>query len=137
MKKTYRKEPPTSKSHKKAEPSASLTMIVDYVFLIALKSILSSVIQHIPKEILKEGSQYINTIYPKLKDQILNMAMKDDTVMKREKIWEHVTNKIIDVLHLLIQATNIEQKPLIQVPIELKPDDLMDDIILIGSNTLN
>jgi hypothetical protein len=137
MKKIYRKEPPTSKSRKKAEPSASLTMIVDYVFQIALKSILSSVIQHIPKEILKEGSQYINTIYPKLKDQILNMAMKDDTVMKREKVWGHVTNKIIDVLHPLIQATNIEQKPLIQVPIKSELDDPMNDIIPVGSSTLN
>ena len=129
------KKSPTSKSCKKAEPSASIT--VDYVFLIALKSILSSVVQHIPKEILKEGSQYINTIYPKLKDQILNTAMKDDTVMKREKVWGYITNKIIDVLHPLIQATNIEQKPLIQVPIEEKleghrrteSDDLMNDII--------
>jgi hypothetical protein len=141
MKNTHKKEPLTSKSRKKAEPSASLTMIVDYVFLIALKSILSSVIQHIPKEILKEGSQYINTIYPKLKDQILNTAMKDDTVMKREKVWGHVTNKIIDVLHPLIQATNIEQKPLIQVPIESKlesprgieSNDPMNDIIPLGS----
>jgi hypothetical protein len=151
MKKTYKKEPPTSKSRKKAEPSASLTMIVDYVFLIALKSILSSVIQHIPKEILMEGSQYINTIYPKLKDQILNTAMKDDTVMKREKVWGHVTNKIIDILHPLIQATNIEQKPLIQVPIEeklegprgIESNDPMNDmqsasrLIPLGSNTLN
>src|SRR5215216_5310633 len=109
MKKTYRKEPPTSKSRKKVESSAPITMIIDYVFLITLKSILSSVVQHIPKEILKEGSQYINTIYPKLKDQILNTATKDDTVMKREKVWGYVTNKIIDVLHPLIQATNIEQ----------------------------
>src|SRR5215216_6276218 len=139
MKKTHKKEPPTSKSRKKAEPSASLTMIVDYVFLIALKSILSSVVQHIPKEILKEGSQYINTIYPKLKDQILNTSMKDDTVIKREKVWGHVTN------------TNIEQKPLIQVPIEeklegsrgIESDDPMNDmqnasrLIPLGSNTLN
>ena len=87
MKKTYKKESPIFKSHKKAESLASITMIIDYVFLITLKSILSSVIQHIPKEILKEGSQYINIIYPKLKDQILNTAMKDDTVMKREKVW--------------------------------------------------
>jgi hypothetical protein len=56
MKKTYKKESPTSKSHKKAEPSAPITMIIDYIFLIALKSILSSVVQHIPKEILKEVS---------------------------------------------------------------------------------
>src|SRR3954466_13533842 len=97
------KKSPTSKSSKKADSVTPITMIVDYVFLIALKSILSSVIQHIPKEILMEGSQYINTIYPKLKDQILNMVMKDDTVMKREKVWGHVTNKIIDVLHPLIQ----------------------------------
>jgi hypothetical protein len=145
MKKTYKKEPPTSKSRKKAEPSASITMIVDYVFLIALKSILLLVVQHIPKEILKESSQYINTIYAKLKDQILNTAMKDDTVMKREKVWGHVTNKIIDVLHPLIQATNIEQKPFIQVPIEEKleghrvseSDDPMNDIIPMGSSTLN
>ena len=88
-------------------------MITDYVFIVALKSILSSVVQHIPKEILKEGSQYINTIYPKIKDQILNTAMKDDTVKKREKVWGLVTDKIIEVLHPLIQATNTEQKPLI------------------------
>ena len=57
----------------------------------------------------------------------------------------HVTNKIIDVLHPLIQATNIEQKPLIQVPIEEKlegprvseSDDPMNDIIPMGSSTLN
>ena len=57
----------------------------------------------------------------------------------------HVTNKIIDVLHLLIQVTNIKQKPLIQVPIEKKLeglrgtelDDSMNDIIPVGSNTLN
>jgi hypothetical protein len=63
--------------------------------------------------------------------------MKDDTVMKREKVWGYVTNKIIDVLHPLIQATNIEHKPLIQVPIELKLDDPMNDIIPVGSSTLN
>ena len=48
------KKSSTSKSRKKAEPSASIT--VDYIFLIALKSILSSVVQHIPKEILKKSS---------------------------------------------------------------------------------
>src|SRR5215216_8186643 len=143
MKKSYKKESSIFKSCKKAKPTAPITMIEDYVFLIALKSILSSVVQHIPKEILKEGSQYINTIYPKLKDQILNTATKDDTVMKREKVWGYVTNKIIDVLHPLIQATNIEQKPLIQVPIESNPDDPMNDmqstsrLIPMGSNTLN
>jgi hypothetical protein len=118
-------------------------MIVDYVFLIALKSILSSVVQHIPKEILKEGSQYINTIYPKLKDQILNIAMKDDTVKERENVWELVTDKIKDVLHPLFQAINIEQKPLIQVPIEENLDEPMNDmqsafrLIPVCSNTLN
>jgi hypothetical protein len=71
------------------------------------------------------------------------MVMNDNTVKERENIWEHVANKIIDVLHLLIQATNIEQIPLIQVPIESKPDDPMNDmqsasrLILMGSNTLN
>src|SRR5215208_1311005 len=57
----------------------------------------------------------------------------------------HITNKIIDILHLLIQATNIEQKPLIQVPIEEKlegprgimSNDPMNDVIPLGSNTLN
>src|SRR5215216_6679408 len=63
--------------------------------------------------------------------------MKDDTVIKRKNVWGHVTNKIIDVLHPLIQATNIEQKPLIQVPIESKLDDPMNDIIPVGSNTLD
>src|SRR5215216_7893029 len=63
--------------------------------------------------------------------------MKDDTVIKRKNVWGHVTNKIIDVLHPLIQTTNIEQKPLIQVPIESKLDDPINDIIPVGSNTLN
>src|SRR3954466_3920155 len=79
------KKSPTSKSSKKADSVASISMIVDYVFLIALKSILSSVIQHIPIEILKECSQYINSIYPAVKDRVLNATMKDDTVKKGKK----------------------------------------------------
>jgi hypothetical protein len=71
--------------------------------------------------------------------------MKDDIVIKREKVWKYVTNKIIDVLPPPIQATNIKQKPLIQVLIEkklegfrrIKLDDPMNDIILVYSNTLN
>jgi hypothetical protein len=55
MKKTHKKKSPIFKSRKKAKPSAPIIMIEDYVFLIALKSILSSVVQHIPKEILKEA----------------------------------------------------------------------------------
>jgi hypothetical protein len=110
------KKSPTSKSSKKADSVAPISMIVDYVFLVALKSILSSVIQHIPIEILKECSQYINSIYPAVKDRILNATMKDDTVKKKEKVWGLVTKKILDVLHPLILATNSDQKPLLDIP---------------------
>ena len=110
------KKSPTSKSSKKADSVTPISMIVDYVFLIALKSMLSSVIQHIPKEILKECSQYINSIYPAVKDRVLNATMEDDTVKKREKVWGLVTKKILDVLHPLIQATNSDQKPLLDIP---------------------
>ena len=73
------------------------------------------------------------------------MTIKDDTVIKREKVWGLFIDKIINVLHLLIQVTNIEQKPLIQVLIEEKlegprgveSDDPMNNIIPMGSNTLN
>jgi hypothetical protein len=41
--------------------------------------------------------------------------MENDTVKRREIAWENVTSKILKVLHPLIQVTNTEQKPLIQV----------------------
>src|SRR3954453_10855482 len=120
-------------------------MIVDYIFLVALKSILSSVIQHIPIEILKECSQYINLIYPTVKDRVLNATMKDDTIKKREKVWGLVTKKILDVLHPLILATNSDQKPLLDIPAEVEGklsgtrqnDEPMKDIVPMDSSTLN
>ena len=120
----------TSKSRKNAKPKTPISIIIDYVFQITLKSILSSVVQHIPKEILKEGSHFINTIYPKLKEQILNTTMKKDTVKKREKVWELVTKQILDVLHPLIQAAYTDQKPLIQpISEEISPKESLDNFI--------
>ncbi|GES97003.1 hypothetical protein GLOIN_2v1772633 [Rhizophagus clarus] len=42
--------------------------------------------------------------------------MENDTVKRRELAWKNVTSRIQDVLFLLIQATNAEQKLLLQVP---------------------
>ena len=42
--------------------------------------------------------------------------MENDTVKRRELAWKNVTSKIQDVLFPLMQATNAEQKLLLQVP---------------------
>jgi hypothetical protein len=115
-------------------------MATNQVYHIALKSLLSSVIQHIPKEILIKGSQYINTIYPKLKDLCLDSVMENDTVNRRELAWENATKKILDVLHPLIQVVNTEQKPLLQVPTEEvveQSNEPMKDVKSTDSHTLN
>ena len=67
--------------------------------------------------------------------------MKKDTVKKREKVWGLVTDKIKDILHLLIQTTNVEQKLFILSEEKLELDNTMndnrEDLVLMGSNSLN
>ena len=113
--KTATKKPPTSKS-RASKASGNIIMATDQVYQIALKSILSSIVPHCPKEILVEISKFINTIYPKLKDPCLNIVMENDTVKRRELVWKNVTSKVQDVSFLLMQATNAEQKLLLEVP---------------------
>src|SRR2546421_4222617 len=108
------KKSPTSKSHTKS--SGNINMAIEQVYQIVLKSMISSIVPHCPKEILVEISKFINTIYPKLKDPCLNTIMENDTVKRRELAWKNVTSKIQDVLFPLMQATNAEQKLLLEVP---------------------
>ena len=61
------KKSPTSKSRK---ASGSIVTATEQVYQVVLKSIISSLVQHCPKEILIEISKYINTIYPKLNKKI-------------------------------------------------------------------
>ncbi|CAB4426467.1 unnamed protein product [Rhizophagus irregularis] len=91
-------------------------MITDQVKQIVLKSIISSLVPYCPKEILVEILKFINIIYPKLKDPSLNSLMENDTVKRREIVWKNVTIYVQDVLFPLMQATNVEQKLLLQVP---------------------
>src|SRR6266480_3532633 len=107
------KKPLTSKSCK---ASGSIYMTTKQVYQVVLKSIISSIVPHCPKEILVEISKFINTIYPKLKDPCLNTIMENDTVKRRELAWKNVTSKIQDVLFPLMQATNAKQKLLLEVP---------------------
>ena len=65
-------------------------------------------------------------IYPKLKDPCLNSVMENDTVKRRELVWVNVTEKVQDVLFLLMQITNAEQKLLLQV-LDKKDDIEMAD----------
>src|SRR5256885_10504885 len=78
-------------------------------------------------------------IYPKLKDPYLNSVMENDTVKRKELAWENVTSKVQDVLFPLMQATNAEQKLLLQVPSEevAKPPDVVPMDSVTPSNTLN
>jgi hypothetical protein len=103
----------TSKSNKVYN---NISMATDEIYQTALKSIISSLVQHCPREILIEISRYISTIYPKIKELCLNSIMENDTVKRREIAWKNVTGRILDVLHPLIQLSTSEQKPLIQVP---------------------
>ena len=104
------KKPSTSKSRK---ASGSIVMATEQVYQVVLKSIISSLVQHCPREILIEISKYINTIYPKLKDLCLNNIMENVTVKIRKLVWKKVTSKILEVLHPLILYTNTERKPLL------------------------
>src|SRR5215204_1416891 len=115
MKKTHKKESPTSKSRVE-NIKETLHMATDQMYQIALKSIISSVVPHCSKEILIEISKFINTIYLKLKNHCLNTVMPDDTVKRRELAWENITKKVQEVLLPLLQTVNTEQKPLLQVP---------------------
>ena len=137
MKKTHKKESPTSKS-RVDNTKKILHMATDQMYQIALKSIISSIVPHCPKEILIEISKFINAIEPKLKDHCLNTVMPNDTVKRRELAWENVTKKVQEVLHPLLQAVNTEQKPLLQVPfssqeIEILPDNKVPE----GPHILN
>lgn len=107
------KKSPTSKSRK---ASGSIVIATEQVYQVALKSAISSLVQHCPREILIEISKYINIIFPKLKDVCLNSIMEKDTVKRRELVWKNVTSKIQEVLFPLLQAVNTEQKPLLHVP---------------------
>ena len=111
-------------------------MATEQVYQVALKSIISSLVQHCPREILIEISKYINTIYPKLKDLCLNSIMENDTVKRRELVWKNVTSSILDILHPLIQTTNTEQKPLLELPsrqAEKYTNDTMNDVVVNNS----
>ena len=110
-------------------------MVTEQVYHITLKSIISSIVPHCPKEILVEISKFINMIYPKLKDPSLNSVMENDTVKRRELAWKNVTIKVQDVLFPLIQATNAEQKLLLQVPDEKDDIEMADSTKIKEINT--
>jgi hypothetical protein len=120
------KKPLTSKSRK---ASGSIVMATEQVYQVALKSIISSIVPHCPKEILVEILKFINIIYPKLKDPCLNSVIENDTVKRRELVWKNVTSKVQDVLFPLMQATNTEQKLLLQVP----ESEVSNDVIMADS----
>ena len=130
MKKIRKQTSPTSKSHAESKKtSGNIYMATERVYQIALKSIISSIIPHCPKEILVEISKFINMIYPKLKDPCLNSVMENDTVKRRELAWKNITSKVQDVFFPLMQAVNAEQKSLIQVP----ESEVSNDVIMADS----
>src|ERR1044071_2999344 len=133
-----KKKSPTSKSHaesaKAKRASGNIAMATEQVYQIVLKSIIASIVPHCPKEILVEISKFINMIYPKLKDPSLNRVMENDTVKRRELAWRNVTIKVQDVLFSLMQATNAEQKLLLQVPDVQSASDPNEDIVM-GDST--
>ena len=119
-----KKKSPTSKSCA-SKASGNIVIVTEQIKQIALKSMVSSVVPHCPKEILVEISKFLNMIYPKIKDHCLNTVMPNDTVKRRKLAWEDVKSYIQDVLLPLLQAVNTEQKPLLQVPDD-KEGDLTD-----------
>ncbi|PKK60566.1 hypothetical protein RhiirC2_244860 [Rhizophagus irregularis] len=120
LKEGVSKKSPTSKSRTSKVPtgraSGNIIMAEEQVYQIALKSMISSIVPHCPKEILVEILKFINIIFPKLKDPCLNSVMENDTVKRKELVWKNITSKVQDVLFPLMQATNAEQKLLLQVP---------------------
>ena len=83
LKEGVSKKSPTSKSNK---ASGNIVMTTDQVYQVALKSIISSLVQYCSREILIEILKYINTIYHKLKDLCLNSIMENNTVKRRELV---------------------------------------------------
>src|SRR5262249_50732899 len=113
-KKAATKKPPTSKSPSSSRAPSGKS-VVDQVYQATLKSIIASLVAQVPKEILKEGYQYIYTIYPQLKDRILDAFMEKSPVKSRERIWKLNSDRIQDALYPLIQAAS-EENPLTQLP---------------------
>jgi hypothetical protein len=109
------KKSPTFKFRAK-KSSGNIIMATDQVYQIALKSSISSLVLHCPKEILVKISKFLNIIFSKLKDHYLNTVMPNDTVKRRELAWENITKKVQEVLFPLLQTVNSEQKPLLLVP---------------------
>src|ERR1044071_9992982 len=72
-----KKKSPTSKS-RASKASGNIVMDTEQMKQIALKSMVSSVVPHCPKEILVEISKFLNMIYPKIKDHCLNTVMSND-----------------------------------------------------------
>ena len=128
-----KKKSPTSKS-RASKASGNIVMATEQMKQIALKSMVSSVVPHCPKEILVEISKFLNMIYPKIKDHCLNTVMSNDTVKRRELAWGNVSSYIQDVLLPLLQAVNTEQKPLLQVPDD-KEENLTDSTKIKEINT--
>ena len=57
------KKSPTSKSHAEStKVSSNITMAMAQMYQIALKSMVSSIVPHCPKEILVEISKFLNAI---------------------------------------------------------------------------
>ena len=120
--------PPTFSSVRAPRRSKSHSLSIPVIYQTVLKSIIASLVQHCPKEILIEISKYINIIYPKLKDSCENRYMGNDTLEKRELVWKNITKRIQDVLHPLIHAINTEQKPLLPLSSTVNtPDDDVPD----------
>src|SRR5256885_1613217 len=114
-----KKKSPTFKSHtesaKTKRASGNIIMATEQMKKIALKSMVSSIVPHCPKEILVEIAKFLNMIYSKLKGHCLNTVMPNDTVKRRRIVWENVNSYIQDVLLSLLQTVNTEQKPLLDV----------------------
>lgn len=118
------KKSPTSKSRAKTSDNIA----TNQMYQIALKSIISSIVPHCPKEILIEISKFINSIEPKLKNHCLNSVMENETVKRRELAWENVTSKVQDVLIPLLLAITSEQKPLLDVPSSSQTNSIMETL---------
>src|SRR5436189_4842983 len=106
-----KKKSPTSKSHAESAKKTkrvlgNIAMATEQMNKIALKSMVSSIVPHCPKEILVEILKFLNMIYPKLKDHCLNTIMPNDTVKRRELAWDNVKSYIQDVLLPLLQEVN-------------------------------
>ncbi|GBB89736.1 hypothetical protein RclHR1_16510005 [Rhizophagus clarus] len=84
------KKSPTSKSR-----TSNIDIAVNYMFQIALKSSIASLVPYY---------------------HCLNTGMPNDTIKRRELAWGIIVSKFEDILFPLLQAVNSEQKPFLQVP---------------------